>query len=68
MLTGQVNREKLAITGMEILTDALDFDKRHIGRKEEQRIAKVMKSLGYQRQKARISGKSVWAYVPEVPF
>jgi predicted P-loop ATPase len=68
LLTGDPNRNKAAITGMEILTDALNFDKRHIGRKEEQRIAKVMKSLGYQRQKARISGKSVWAYVPDVPF
>lgn len=68
MITGQINREKAAIKTTELLIDALNFDKRHIGRKEEMRVSKVMKILGYEKKKPRIDGKPEWCFVLKVPF
>ena len=66
--TGEINRNKRAITGTEVLIDALNFDKKHIGQREKTRIGRVMRELGWERKKERIDGKSEWCFVAKVPF
>lgn len=68
MLDGKPPREKGKIKTTDVLMDALNFDKKHIGRREELRIGRVMKALGYEKKKERINGKPEWCFIPKVPF
>lgn len=68
ILTGEINREKKLITTTEILTDALSFDKKHISRREELRIAKVLQGLGFEKAVSRQNGKNVKGWRLKVPF
>ena len=66
LLTGEVNRHKRYITSAYVLTDALGFDIKHIGRREQVRIAKVLRALGFEKDVGKENGKSVkcWRYCP----
>jgi hypothetical protein len=68
ILTGEINREKKLITSMEVLIDALSFDKKHISRREELRIAKVLQGLGFEKAVSRQNGKNVKGWRLKVPF
>ena len=68
ILTGEINREKKLITSMEVLTDALSFDKKHISRREELRIAKVLQGLGFEKAVRRPNGKNVKGWRLKAPF
>ncbi len=67
LLTGQPNCEKV-LTSVEILSGALSIDAKHVGRREQMRLSKVMMALGYERGVRRIGGVIVRCYVGEVPF
>ena len=68
ILTGEINREKKLITSMEVLIDALNFDKKNISRREELRIAKVLQGLGFEKAVSRPNGKNVKGWRSKVPF
>jgi len=68
ILSGEINREKKILSAMEVLIDALNFDKKQIGRREELRIAKVLQGLGYERGVSRVNGVLVKGWRPKVPF
>ena len=68
MLDGKPPRERGKIKTADVLMDALNFDKKHIGRREELRIGRVMKALGYEKKKERLNGKPEWCFIPKVPF
>lgn len=68
ILTGEINREKKLITSMEVLIDALNFDKKNISRREELRIAKVLQGLGLEKAVSRPNGKNVKGWRSKVPF
>jgi len=68
ILSGEINRDKKLITSMEVLIDALNFDKKHIGRREELRIGKVLQSLGFEKAVGRQNGKNVKGWRLTVPF
>jgi predicted P-loop ATPase len=68
ILTGEINREKKILSAMEVLIDALNFDKKQISRREELRIAKVLKALGYERGVSRVNGVLVKGWRPKMPF
>lgn len=68
ILSGEINREKKILSAMEVLIDALNFDKKQIGRREELRIAKVLKALGYERGVSRVNGVLVKGWRPKMPF
>ena len=57
-------RTRSHITTTQVLVEALQFDQRHISRKEEMRMAAVLKDLGYFRRKVRVENKTIWAFVP----
>ncbi len=50
------------VTTFEILTNALDFEKARIGKRDEMRVASVLRSLGWQKTLATYLGKRqrVW--------
>lgn len=54
-------REFLRAT--DVLRDAIRLEPRNIGRREEMRIAKVFKDLGYTRKKQRIGNATAWVWV-----
>lgn len=68
ILSGETNREKKILSAMEVLIDALNFDKKQIGRREELRIAKVLQGLGYERGVCRVNGVLVKGWRSKTPF
>lgn len=68
IFSGEINREKKLITSMEVLIDALSFDKKQIGRREELRIGKVLQGLGFEKAVSRQNGKNVKGWRSKVPF
>ena len=55
--------QKVVVTTNEVLISALQFDEKHITRRESQRAASVLKTLGYVRQKVRMENGTKWAFV-----
>ena len=55
--------QKTVVTTNEVLISALQFDEKHITRRESQRAASVLKTLGYVRQKVRMENGTKWAFV-----
>lgn len=49
------------------LIGAIGLDSRSIGRKDELRMASVLRKIGYIRKKVRIDGRLRWAFVPVDP-
>lgn len=52
------------ITTTEVLAGAIGIPVKGIGRKEQERAARILKALGYARKKARVQGSTQWAFVP----
>lgn len=53
------------LTGIEVLTEALGFEAKHVSRREEMRIAAVLTRLGYSRSRRRINGNQFWGWWKE---
>lgn len=52
------------VTTADVLVGAFGFDPKQITRREEMRVAGVLKVLGYARKKVRVKDVTKWAYVP----
>jgi len=52
------------VTTTDALVEALGFDKRQIGRREEMRMAAVFRALGWERKRIQVEGVQKWRYVP----
>jgi Virulence-associated protein E/Bifunctional DNA primase/polymerase, N-terminal len=63
-LSGEIPRARKFLRVADVLRDALGFDKKAIGRREESRVGAILRKLGFERKKVRDGGRIVWAYVP----
>jgi Virulence-associated protein E/Bifunctional DNA primase/polymerase, N-terminal len=63
-LTGEVPRARKFLRVGDVLKNALSFDQKHVGRREESRVGAILRTLGYARKKVRDGSRLVWAYVP----
>ncbi len=55
------------VTTGEILFTALEIEVAHQGRREQMRVAEILKTIGWQRQRVTIHGKRQYAFIkPEV--
>lgn len=50
----------------DVAREALNMQPVQMGRREEMRIGKVLRVLGYERRQFSADGRRVWAYAPEV--
>jgi predicted P-loop ATPase len=58
-------RGAVPVTTADVLAGAVGIPIKAIGRKEQERAARVLKALGYVRKKVHVQGKgTVWAYAP----
>ena len=53
------------LTTLEILTGALGFEPRAVGRREEMRLSTAIRSLGYVRRRLQIEKKQSWGWARE---
>lgn len=51
------------LTTSHVLVGALGFDAKHISRREEMRVASVLRRLGYKRTQLRVDKYPTWVYV-----
>ena len=63
-LTGETPRARKFLRLGDVLSQAIGLDAKHCVRREESRMGKVLRRLGYERRKVRDGTKVVWAYVP----
>lgn len=49
----------------DVLTGALGFESKNIGRREEMRIGKTLQSLGYKKERRLVKGKNLQVYAVE---
>lgn len=62
--TGTVPRTCDFLRTTDVLKNALGLDSKVIAKREEMRIAVVLKQLGYIRKKVRVGKVTIWAFVP----
>jgi predicted P-loop ATPase len=67
-LTGDTPRTSKFLRLGDVLKGALGFDPRHVGRREETRGAAVLRTLGFERKKMRVDGRSTWVFTVGVPL
>jgi len=65
MMSETTPRSRPHFSIRDVLLGALNFEAKHITRREEMRAAKVLKALGYVRKRVRIEGKLAWIYMRE---
>ena len=53
---------KESVTTAELLTHALGYDQKQIGRREEMRVGALLKQMGYSRQQIRVLGARKYVY------
>lgn len=64
-LTGDKPLTRKFLRVHEVLDEALHIDIRNVQRREELRVAAILRTLGYSRKKVKIHGKTIWAFVPQ---
>lgn len=64
VLTGEFPRTRKFLRVHEVLSEALSIDIRHVQRREELRVAAILRTLGYSRKKVKIHGQTMWAFCP----
>jgi predicted P-loop ATPase len=66
VLTGESPRARNFLRIADVLKGAMGLDAKHCTRREELRVAAVLRKLGFMRKKVRDGERVVWAYVPDV--
>jgi putative DNA primase/helicase len=51
----------------QILSGPLELEIGHWGQREQNRVVKVLRFLGWRKARLNLSGKKTWVYVPEKP-
>jgi predicted P-loop ATPase len=67
-LMGESPRTRGFLRIADVLKGALNVDPKHVGRREELRVAAVLRAMGYERKKVRDGQSLLWAFVAPVPF
>ena len=63
-LTGVKPSERPFLRSYDVLVEGLRFDPKHITRREEMRVGKVLRARGFIRKKAKVDGVSANVFVP----
>ena len=67
-IDGIKNADRAFLRSSQVLKYALNFDDKHVSRKEELRLGKVFRALGYEKGVTRENGKLIKAWLLPVPF
>lgn len=63
-----ISPNKMKVTGVDIWKMCFDGDIKKFSRMEQNRIAKIMRRLGYERKRMSIDGDKKWGYDLRVPL
>lgn len=64
---GDVAQSRQFVTTGQVLVEAMGYEARSVTRREEMRVAAILKQLGYEKKAMRIEGVKRWVFVPTVP-